>query len=105
MHIQRNHSDPNRDIEMIQKELRDNQKKWYFQKRIGFKGQKPPNNMDQLKEEIKKWPRVGMGDPRNIIEKAGFKRRHDYDHTYKKDDRSIKEDTDKLIQDGLLVEF
>jgi len=46
-----------------------------------------------------------MGDPKNIIERAGFKRRHDYDHTYKTADRWIKNDTDKMILDGYLTEF
>lgn len=46
-----------------------------------------------------------MGDPRIIIEKAGFKRRHDFDHTYKTVDKSIQKDTDKLVLDGHLIEF
>jgi hypothetical protein len=34
--------------------------KKHFQKKIGFKNANPPASMDQLKDEIKKWPRIGM---------------------------------------------
>ena len=33
----------------------------YFEKKIGLKGSEPPHDYESLKEEIKKWPRLGMG--------------------------------------------
>jgi hypothetical protein len=35
----------------------------WFEKKMGLKGPKPPRNMEELKEEIKRWPRVGAKNP------------------------------------------
>jgi hypothetical protein len=54
-----------------------------FQKKLEFKNPKPPRNMEELKDDIKKWSRVGMSsDPKNTIKKSGLVRHHDFDHTY-----------------------
>jgi hypothetical protein len=34
-------------------------KERWFEKKMGLIGEKPPRNIDELKEEIKLWPRVG----------------------------------------------
>ena len=39
--------------------VREKQEVRWFEKKMGLKGLEPPKNIDELKEEIKQWPRVG----------------------------------------------
>jgi hypothetical protein len=67
---------------------------------MGLIGEKPPRNMEELKEEIKLWPRI---DPRSRqhVKISGFVRNNDFNHIYK----GIEEDVNTLIDQGLLIEF
>ena len=69
----------------------------YFEKKIGLKGQDVPHDYESLKEEIKLWPRIGMGAAENQnqpglpkrIFKSGFLRTHEFNHMYKDVERDM----------------
>jgi len=70
--------------------------------------------MDLLKDEIKKWPRIGMvkEDESQImyyqakpkehkVDGYGFKKIHEFDFTY----GDIDKDVERLTKEGLVIEF
>ena len=73
----------------------------YFEKKIGLKGPDVPHDYESLKEEIKLWPRLGMGAGQKKILKTGFLRTHEFNHMYK----DVEKDVDRLIEEGYLIEF
>lgn len=67
----------------------------YFEKKMGLKGN--PRNYDELKEEILKWPRIGMVND----SVTGFVRGPDFSHIYP----GIDDDVNRLISEGYLFEI
>lgn len=68
----------------------------------------PPRCYDELKDEIKKWPRIGMKGSEGI-QKSGFLRTFDVSHVYRKNEdghgHEVDEDIERLIVEGKLIEF
>lgn len=82
-----------------------------FKKKIeglGVGNKRLPKCYDELRDEIKKWPRIGMKGSENI-QKSGFLRTFDFSHVYKKNEKGegneIDDDVNRLIREGKLIEF
>lgn len=67
---------------------------------LAIGNKRPPTNCHELKNEIKKWPRIGMPNQDNV-QKSGFVRYFDFSHIYPK----IDKDVERLINEGYLFEF
>ena len=67
---------------------------------MGLLGERPPRNMEELKEEIKLWPRINPSS-RQHVKQSGFVRNFDFNHIYK----GIEDDVNILIDEGYLIEF
>ena len=90
--------------------------KRYFERKMGFIGD-APENYHQLKNEILKWPRIGMkaadsemkGGGSNVMfssalskyDKTGFVRKFELSHTYP----GIDNDIERLVREGYLIEL